>query len=139
MKKPAKNKRSLLTFALAGVLMLMGMGCGEEENNHLDSPALCVYENSNDFNEFCNLSTLVGSFRIPDNYTMEYSFDYERNYVKFHVEGTFDCVIIGIICDQELDESMIHASLKNNVDFYETNINSPLAGLKYFFISLNKI
>jgi hypothetical protein len=31
MQKPAKNTKRLLPFALVGVLMLMGMGCGEDD------------------------------------------------------------------------------------------------------------
>ncbi|MCC5928561.1 MAG: hypothetical protein JJU28_04875 [Cyclobacteriaceae bacterium] len=31
MKKPAKNAKRLFPFALAGALMLMGMGCGEDD------------------------------------------------------------------------------------------------------------
>jgi hypothetical protein len=36
MQKPTKNTNRLLPFALAGALMLMGMGCGEELNTNCD-------------------------------------------------------------------------------------------------------
>jgi hypothetical protein len=36
MKKPAKNAKRLFPLALAGALMLMSMGCGEELNTNCD-------------------------------------------------------------------------------------------------------
>ena len=36
MQKPSKNAKRLFPFALAGALMLMSMGCGEELNTNCD-------------------------------------------------------------------------------------------------------